>query len=97
MKTWRGDRHLKPKQQKNLINREKYKEIKKYDHRQMEEFFLAVYDRAFMHGVERAMSDVEALIRSLESGECKGVRSSTAKNVRRFAIERGLIASPDRR
>jgi len=79
-----------------MINRERYKEIKKYDHRQLEEFLRALYHQAFNDGQESAAKQggkgIETLINALNSGECKGVKGATATKIREFALEKGLIS-----
>ncbi len=90
---------MKPKKTKNMINREKYKEIKKYDHRQLEEFLTAMYIEAFKDGAEATKKEgnkgVELLLDALDSGECRGIREATAKKIREFAAEKGLLPIPE--
>ena len=86
---------MKPRQGKNMINRAKYKEIKKYDHRQLEEFLTVLYAEAFNDGCKAAeiqdCKSIETLISALEAGECKGIKGATAKKIKEFATKKGLV------
>jgi flagellar biosynthesis/type III secretory pathway protein FliH len=86
---------MKPKETKNMINRAKYKEIKKYDHRQLEEFLRAFYAEAYKDGLEAAGSqqnnNLTALFTALESGELKGVKGATVGKIKEFAAEKGWL------
>lgn len=41
-----------------LINRAKYKDIKRYDHNQMEIFARSLYEQGVKHGAEQTLKEV---------------------------------------
>lgn len=86
---------MKQRKTKNMINRAKYKEIKKYDHRQLEEFLTAMYLEAFKDGAEAVKKEgnksVGLLLDTLDLGECKGIKGATVKKIREFAAKKGLL------
>lgn len=43
-----------------LINRAKYKDIKRYDHNQMETFARSLYESGLKDGAEQAMAKMES-------------------------------------
>lgn len=45
---------------KNLINRTKYKDIKRYDHNQMEQFARSLYESGLKDGATQAMAEMES-------------------------------------
>lgn len=44
---------------KNLINRSKYKDIKRYDHSQMEQFARSLYESGLKDGAEQAVKQMD--------------------------------------
>ena len=53
-----------------LINRTRYKDIKRYDHQQMEDFLTEVYKNGFIDGKESVIGveiqDVEAALKDVK-------------------------------
>ena len=43
-----------------LVNRTKYKDIKRYDHNQMEQFARSLYERGLKDGAAQAMAKTES-------------------------------------
>ena len=63
---------MKKAKDRYLINRTRYKDIKRYDHQQMEDFLTEVYKNGFIDGeasvtgvelqdVEKALQDVKGI------------------------------------
>ena len=63
---------MKKAKDRYLINRTRYKDIKRYDHQQMEDFLTEVYKNGFidgeesvtgveLHDVEKALQDVKGI------------------------------------
>lgn len=68
---------MKRAKDKYMINRTKYKDIKRYDHKQMEDFLTDVYKNGYADGkesvtgvelqdVEKALQDVKGIMNLLE-------------------------------
>lgn len=82
---------------KYMVKRKVYKEIKRYDHQQMETFISKIYEEAYKDGmaaVEEGMQGykgLEILLDGIRSGECKGVKEATANKILNYAQEKGLI------
>lgn len=61
---------MKRAKDRYLINRTKYKDIKRYDHQQMEDFLTDVYKNGFIDGQESVtgveLQDVEDALRSVK-------------------------------
>lgn len=80
-----------------MVNRKVYKEIKRYDHQQMEAFISKIYEEAYKDGMtaaeERAQEykGLEVLLEGIKKGECKGVKEATANKILNYAQEKGLI------
>lgn len=51
-----------------LINRAKYKDIKRYDHNQMEQFARSLYESGFNDGVKQAMAETESGKKQMDFG-----------------------------
>lgn len=69
---------MKKAERKYLINRDTYKEIKKYDHQQMCEFLTKVYQNGYKDGRDSgiAIEDVLATMKQV-----KGVGPATLKKL----------------
>lgn len=50
------------KKSKNMISREKYKEIKRMDHTSMSEFYTKVWQEGFDNGVKASNDNKEAAV-----------------------------------
>ena len=61
---------MKRAEDRYLINRTKYKDIKRYDHKQMEDFLTDVYKNGFIDGEASVtgveLQDVEASVTGVE-------------------------------
>ena len=55
-----------------LINRTKYKDIKRYDHNQMEQFARSLYESGFNDGVKQAMAETESGKKQMDFGLLMG-------------------------
>ncbi len=70
---------------KYLINRNRYKDIKKYDHHQMETFLTSVYESGYKDGMKETpgveLDDVYA-----ELDQIKGIGPKTSEKIK-AAIE----------
>jgi hypothetical protein len=69
---------MKKAERRYLVNRNTYKEIKKYDHQQMEAFLTKVYKNGYMDGRDSgiAIEDVLATMKQV-----KGVGPATLKKL----------------
>ncbi len=65
------------KQEKGTINRSKYKEIKRYDHKQMEEFLTRVYTQGLADGIQQGVQQQDLKDKEQEWFE-NGVKESRA-------------------
>ena len=63
---------MKRAKDKYMINRTKYKDIKRYDHKQMEDFLTDVYKNGYADGKESVtgveLQDVEKALQNKEIG-----------------------------
>ena len=61
---------MKRAKDKYMINRTKYKDIKRYDHQQMEDFLTDVYKNGYVDGKESVtgveLQDVEAALKDVK-------------------------------
>ena len=61
---------MKRAKDKYMINRTKYKDIKRYDHQQMEDFLTDVYKTGYVDGKESVtgveLQDVEAALKDVK-------------------------------
>ena len=61
---------MKKAKDRYLINRTRYKDIKRYDHQQMEDFLTEVYKNGFIDGEESVtgveLQDVETALRDVK-------------------------------
>ena len=61
---------MKRAKDKYMINRTKYKDIKRYDHKQMEDFLTDVYKNGYVDGKESVtgveLQDVEAALKDVK-------------------------------
>lgn len=61
---------MKRAKDKYMINRTKYKDIKRYDHQQMEDFLTDVYKNGYVDGKESMtgveLQDVEAALKDVK-------------------------------
>lgn len=57
------------KKSKNLISRDKYKEIKRMDHTSMSEFYTKVWQEGFDNGVKAGSDKREAAVTPEDIGE----------------------------
>lgn len=61
---------MKKAKDRYLINRTRYKDIKRYDHQQMEDFLTEVYKNGFIDGEESVtgveLHDVETALRDVK-------------------------------
>lgn len=61
---------MKRAKDKYMINRTKYKDIKRYDHKQMEDFLTDVYKNGYADGKESVpgveLQDVEAALKDVK-------------------------------
>lgn len=61
---------MKRAKDKYMINRTKYKDIKRYDHQQMEDFLTDVYKNGYIDGKESVtgveLQDVEAALKDVK-------------------------------
>lgn len=68
---------MKRAKDKYMINRTKYKDIKRYDHQQMEDFLTDVYKNGYADGKESVpgveLQDVE---KALQDGSIQGYLSA---------------------
>lgn len=83
---------------KYMINRNKYREIRAFNHYKMEQFISSIYQEGKAEGIaiaEQIMNNsacgVEEFIKHLEAGECKGVKSITARKIKDYAIAAGYM------
>ena len=64
---WKNTKRAKDKY---MINRTKYKDIKRYDHQQMEDFLTDVYKNGYVDGKESVtgveLQDVEAALKDVK-------------------------------
>ena len=62
---------MKKAKDRYLINRTRYKDIKRYDHQQMEDFLTEVYKNGFIDGEASVtgveLQDVEAALKDVKS------------------------------
>ena len=67
--SWRW-KNMKRAKDKYMINRTKYKDIKRYDHQQMEDFLTDVYKNGYVDGKESVtgveLQDVEAALKDVK-------------------------------
>lgn len=69
--------------EKQLLNRKTYKEIKKYDRREMEEFLGDIYSSGFKDGANsgsKADTKIE-VVQFLEGLEIKGIGEKTKEKI----------------
>ena len=63
-------KNMKRAKDKYMINRTKYKDIKRYDHKQMEDFLTDVYKNGYADGKESVpgveLQDVEAALKDVK-------------------------------
>ena len=61
---------MKRAKDKYMINRTKYKDIKRYDHKQMEDFLTDVYKNGYADGIESVpgveLQDVEKALQGVK-------------------------------
>lgn len=74
---------MKRAKDKYMINRTKYKDIKRYDHKQMEDFLTDVYKNGYADGKESVpgveLQDVEKALQDVKaSGRSCGTESRSA-------------------
>lgn len=55
-----------------FINRRKYKDIKRYDHNQMEQFARSLYESGLKDGTAQAMAEMESSRKQMDFDLLKG-------------------------
>lgn len=88
------------------INRKKYGEVKKMDHRQMTQWVNDVFEAGYNMGQLDAdelnnpeiikAQGVTEFLETLQEGKVKGVGGSTLNKLIAYAIGQGYICSPGR-
>ena len=77
----------KTRNKSNILNREKYKAIRKYDHQQLEDFCGSIYESGYKNGYTNGCDTAAASSLSLEefmqaAAEVKGIGPKKLEEIR---------------
>ncbi|MCI1959159.1 MAG: hypothetical protein LKJ25_06005 [Clostridia bacterium] len=69
-----------------VLNRDRYKQVKKMDHSQMSEFCQGLCTKAYKTGITDGAAGI---IYAVKEGKIKGIGKATAKKIEAYLSEEG--------
>ena len=85
---------MKRAKDKYMINRTKYKDIKRYDHKQMEDFLTDVYKNGYADGKESVpgveLQDVEKALQDVKAGRVEQNQGTSGRAFQKGAVMKAL-------